>query len=98
MSDNSEQPSGSLSQPTYEGCTLPSLQLNLEGGQLFCLNEGKGPYEGPVYFHSHYFYLEVVAVLVLIYPCHALSGFIVYTEHDEDKSNFLFLLGAGIFD
>ena len=44
MLENAEHPYGSLSQPTYQGCTLPFIQLNLEGGQLFCLSEGKGPH------------------------------------------------------
>ena len=35
--------------------------------------------------------------MVLIRPWHALYGVIVDTEQDEDKSNFHFLLGAGIY-
>ena len=42
------------------------------------------------------FYFEFLAVLVLIHPCRALSGAIVDTEQDEDKFNFIFLLGSGI--
>ena len=64
----------SLSQPTCEGCNLRCLQLNLEGGQLFCLTEVRFPHEWPGYCHQHLFSLEVVAVLMLINPCHALSG------------------------
>ena len=75
---------------------MTSLQLNLEGGQLFCPTEGKVPHEGTGYCNWHYFSLEVVAVLMLINPCHDLSDIIIYTEQDEDKSNFIFLLGAGI--
>ena len=86
----------SLSQPTCEGCNLRCLQLNLEGGQLFCLTEVRFPHEWPGYCHQHLFSLEVVAVLMLINPCHALSDTIVDTNQDEDKSNFIFLLGAEI--
>ena len=60
--------------------------------------EGKGPHKGLGYCHQHYFSLEFVAVMMLIRTCHALSGVIVDNEEDEDKSNFLFLLGAGISD
>ena len=67
----------SLSQRTYKGCTLTSLQLNLEGSQLFCPYEGKGPHEGSDYFHQHYFSLEVVTVQMMFHPCHALYGVIV---------------------
>ena len=69
-----------LSQTTYEGCTLPSLHLNLEDGQLFFLTEGKGPHEWPSYCHQHFSYLELVAVLILVHPCHDLSGVIVGSE------------------
>ena len=55
MSENEYHPYGSLSQPTYEGCTFPSLQLNLEGGKLFCPTERKGSYECPGYCHKHHF-------------------------------------------
>ena len=55
MSENAYHPYGSLSQPTYEGCTFPSLQLNLEGGKLFCPTERKGSYECPGYCHKHHF-------------------------------------------
>ena len=68
----------------------------MEGSQLFFPTEGIGPQEGSGYCHQHYFSLEVVAVLMLIHPCHAMSGVIVDTEQDKDKSNFIFILGAGI--
>ena len=35
-------------------------------------------------------------VLMLIGSCHALSCVIFDTEKDEDMSNFIFLIGAGI--
>ena len=35
---------------------------------------------------------------MLIHPYHALSGVILDTDQDKDKSNFLFLLEAGIYD
>ena len=60
------------------------------------LTEGNGSHEWQVYSHQHLFSLGVVAVLVLIRPCNALSDVIVDTNQYEDKSNFLFLLGAGI--
>ena len=85
MLENAKHPFGYLSQPTYEGFTLPSLQLNLEGGKLFCLAKGKGPHEWPGYCHLHFFSLEVVAVLMLIHTFCALSGVIFVTEKDEDK-------------
>ena len=62
--------------------------MNLEGGQLFCLTEVKGPHEWPGYCHQHLFSLDIVAVLMLIHTCRALSGVIVDTKQDEDKSNF----------
>ena len=34
--------------------------------------------------------------MVLIHPYCALSGVIVGTKQDEDKSNSIFLIGAGI--
>ena len=40
----------------------------------------------------------VVAVLILNYPFRVLAGVIVGTKQDEDKVDFLFLLGAGIYD
>ena len=46
----------------------------------------------------HIFSLEVVAVLTTIHPCRDLSGIIVDTDQDEDKSNFIFLIGAGMSD
>ena len=52
----------------------------------------------PCYCRLNYFSLEVVAVLMLIHPWHDLSGVIVDTEKYEDKSDFIFLLGAGIYD
>ena len=69
----------------------------MEGGQLFCITEGKGPHECPSYCHQHLFSLGVVAVLMLIHPFPALSDIIVDTKQDEDKSNFIFLLGVGIY-
>ena len=33
-----------------------------------------------------------------IHPCGDLSGVIFGIEKDEDKSNFLYLLGPGIYD
>ena len=45
----------------------------------------------------HIFSLGVVAVLMLIRPCRALSIVIVGTEQDEDKSNFIFLIESGIY-
>ena len=39
-----------------------------------------------------------MVIFMLIRPCRALSGVIVVTDQDEDKSNFLFILGAGISD
>ena len=73
------------------------LQLNLEGGQLFCPAEVKSPREGPGYFQGQYLSLDFVAVLIMIHTFHALSGGIVNTEEDEENSNF-FLLGAEISD
>ena len=70
--------------------------MNMEGGQLVCLTEGKCPHEGPGYCRQHFFSLEVVLVLMLIHPCHNFSGVIVDTEQDKYKSNFIFLLGADI--
>ena len=52
----------------------------------------------PGYCHLNSFSFEVVAVLILIHPWHDLSGVIVDTEKYEDKSDFIFLLGAGIYD
>ena len=60
------------------------------------MSEVKFPHEWPYYCRQHYFSFEFVAVLVLIHPCRALADVIVDTEQDEDKSNFLFLLGGGI--
>ena len=86
-----------LSQSNHEGCNLHSLQLNLEGGKLFFLTGGKGPHEWPGYCHHHFFSLEVVDVLMQINPCSAMYGVIVGTKQDEDKYNFIFLIGAGLF-
>ena len=69
----------------------------MEGGQLFCLTEGKVPHQWPGHYCQHLFSLEVVVVLMLIHPCHALSDVIVDTKQDEDNSNLLFLLGSGIY-
>ena len=66
--------------------------------KYFFLDEGKGPHEELGYCNQDYFYLEVLAVIVLIHTCHALSGLIFDTEQDEDKSNLLFLLGDEIYD
>ena len=71
--DNAQHPSWSLSQTSYEGCTLTSIQLNLEGGKLFCRTEGKGPHEWPCYCHHNLFYLVIVAVMMLINPCRNLD-------------------------
>ena len=76
---------------------MPSLELNLEGGKLFCLTEGKGPHELPGYCRQHLFSLEVVEVLMLIHTCCALSGVNIGTDQDEYKSNLLFLIGSGMF-
>ena len=75
---------------------MPYLQLDLEGGQLFFPTEGKGPNEGLGYCRLNQFSLEIVAVLMLIHPGRDLSGVIIETYQDEDKSNFIFLLGSGI--
>ena len=75
---------------------MPSLQLDLGGGQFICSTEGKGPHEVLGYCKQHYLFLEVVTVLILIHTFHSLSGVIVYTNNDEDKSTFIFLMGAGI--
>ena len=98
MLNNAYHPSGYLSQPTYKGCTLPSVQMNLEGGQFCCLTQGKGPHEGPGYCHKQYFSLEFSVVIIMVHPCHDLSGFIVYTDQYEDKSDLIFILEAGIYD
>ena len=45
---------------------------------------------------STFFSLEVVTVKMMIHPCCDLSGVIVGTDQDEDKSNFIFLIGDGI--
>ena len=96
MLDNASYYFGSPWKPKYEGCTLTSLQPNLEGSQLFCLTRNKGPHEWPVYFHQHLFSLEFVAVLMLIRPSHAISGVIVDIEKDKDEFNLIFLIVAGM--
>ena len=63
---------------------------------MFWLTEGKGSHECPGYFNQHDFSLEVVTVMMMIRPFHALSDIIVDTNKYEDKSKFLFLLGYGI--
>ena len=45
---------------------------------------------------QHFFSLEFVAVVMLIFPCRALDDIIFDTEQDEDKPNFIFLLGSEI--
>ena len=52
----------------------------MEGGQLFCLTNGKGPHEWPVYCNQQILFLEVVAVLMLVHPFNSLSDVIVYTK------------------
>ena len=75
---------------------MPSLQLNLEGGQLFCITEIKGPHEWPGHCYEHLFTLEVVTVMMLINPCCALSGDIFGTEKAEENSNFVILVESGM--
>ena len=70
----------------------------MKGGQVFCLNECKVTHEWTGYFHQHFFSLGVVAVLMLIHLCRALSGVISGNDQDEDKSNFTFPLEFGISD
>ena len=77
---------------------MTSLQLNLEGYQLIFPAEGKGPHERKGYCRKHYFPLEVVAILIMVRPCCALSGFMFDTKQDEYKPSFIFPLGAGIYD
>ena len=67
----------------------------MEDGKLFCLNEGKCPHEWPGYCRQHLFSLEVVVVLIPIHPFRAISGVIVDTYEDKEKSSF-FLIVAGI--
>ena len=74
---------------------MPSLQLNLEGGQLFCLTEGKGPHEWPGYCRQYLFSLGVVTVLMLIHTFQFLPNLIVDTDQDEDKSNLFFFSDLG---
>ena len=68
----------------------------MEGAQFFCPTKGKGTYDGPGYCRQRYFSVEVVTVLILIHPCHDISGIIFYTKQEEDNYNFIFLLGDGI--
>ena len=75
---------------------MQSLQLNLEGDQLFCLTEGKVYHEWPGYCNWNLFFLGVVAVMMLINPCRDMYDVIFDTKQDEDRSNLTFLLGAGI--
>ena len=51
--------------------------MNLGGGQLFGLNDGKGTHEWLVYFNQHMFFFEVWAVLMLVHPCHSMSDVIL---------------------
>ena len=69
---------------------MPSLHLNLEVGPFFCLTEGKVPHKWPVYCHRHLFSLEVLEVLILIRPFHALFCVIFDTNQDEEKYFFSF--------
>ena len=70
----------------------------MKGGQLFFELKIKVTMRGHVIVININFYLEVVVVQILIYPCHALSDVIVDTEQDEEKSNLIFVLGTGISD
>ena len=47
-------------------------------------------------FLSKLRFWEVVTVMILIYPCRCFSGVVVGTVKDEDRFNFLFLVGAGM--
>ena len=49
------------------------------------MTEAKFHHEEPGYCCLHYFYLEVVAVIMPINPSHAMSGVIFDTEQDEDN-------------
>ena len=71
---------------------MTSIQLNLEGGQLFFLTEVKCPHELLAYFHQRLFSLGVVVDLMLIHHFWVMSGVIFGTEQDEEKSNFIFLI------
>ena len=50
----------------------------------------KVPMSGQIIVIIIYFYLEVLAVLIIVHTCRALSGIIFDTKQDEDKSNFYF--------
>ena len=69
--------------------------MNLKGGQFFCLTEGKGHHDWTGHCRQHFFSLEVVVVLIPIHPFRAISGVIVDTNEDKEKSSF-FLIVAGI--
>ena len=47
-------------------------------------------------FLSTFIFFGFVAVLMMIHPYCAMSGVIVGTEQDEDKSKFIFLIGYGM--
>ena len=70
----------------------------MEGGQLFFLTEGKGTHEWPDYCHQYFFSLDVVAVMMMIHTCGAISGVIFGTKQDEYKSNSIFIQGTEISD
>ena len=72
--------------------------MNLEGGKLLCQTEGKSNHDCSGYCRQYLFSFEVVLVLIMIHPCRALSGVTVGTKKDEDKSNFIFLIGSGMSD
>ena len=75
---------------------MPSLQLDLGGGQLK-KTVFKGTHEWLGYCRKHLYSLYIVAFMMLIHPCHDLSDVIVDTKQDEDKSNFYLLLGSRIY-
>ena len=62
----------------------------------FSLTEGKCPHEWPGYCHQNFFSLEVVEVLMLIHPFHALYVVIFGTKQYGDKYNSLLLIEAGM--
>ena len=70
--------------------------MNMEGGQFFFLTEGKVTHEWPVYFCQHLFSFKFLTVMILIRPCCALPGAIFDTDQNDDNSNCIFILGAGI--
>ena len=55
------------------------------------------PMSGQVIVINIYFLLGVAAVIMLIHTCRALYGVILGTKQYEDKSIFIFLIGAGIY-